>query len=72
MLLAKLKENENKVSEYLEIADKTDKAVEAHTELGTDFYIEFYWTVGDRVIEAMNGTGFPYKIFRTKFGYSRV
>jgi len=29
MLLAKLKVNEDKVAEYLEIADKTDKAVEA-------------------------------------------
>ncbi len=28
--------------------------------------------VGDKVIEAMNGTGVPYKIFKTKFGYSRV
>ena len=25
-----------------------------------------------KVIEAMNGTGVPYKIFKTKFGYSRV
>ena len=29
MLLAKLKVKEDKVAEYLEIADKTDKAVEA-------------------------------------------
>ena len=29
MLLAKLKVKENKVAEYLEIADKTDKAFEA-------------------------------------------
>jgi len=28
--------------------------------------------VGDKVIEAMNGTGVPYKIFKTKLGYSRV
>ena len=60
MLLAKLKVKEDKVAEYLEIADKTDKAV------------EFYGTVGDKVIEAMNGTGVPYKIFKTKLGYSRV
>ena len=46
MLLAKLKVKEDKVAEYLEIADKTDKA--------------------------MNRTGVPYKIFKTKFGYSRV
>ena len=116
MLLAKLKVKGDKVAEYLEIADKTDKAVEAeepgmlhhtfdqdhddplrfvwsevyknddallahpvldvyleaHADLGTDFSVEFYGTVGDKVIEAMNGTGFPYKIFKTKFGYSRV
>ena len=46
--------------------------LEAHAELGTDFSVEFYGTVGDKVIEAMNGTGVPYKIFKTKFGYSRV
>ena len=119
MLLAKLKVKEGKVAEYLEIADETDKAVEAeepgmlhhtfdqdpddplrfvwsevyknddallahlanpavgvyleaHAELGTDFSVEFYGTVGDKVIAAMNGTGVPYKIFKTKLGYSRV
>ena len=46
--------------------------LEAHAELGTDFSVEFYGTVGDKVIEAMNGTGVPYKIFKTKLGYSRV
>ena len=100
MLLAKLKIKEDKVAGYLEIADKTDKAVEAdesgmlhhtfdqdpedalrfvwsefyknddallahlanpavgvyleaHAELGTDFSVEFYRTVGDKVIEAL-------------------
>ena len=119
MLLAKLKVKKDKVAEYLEIADKTHKAVEAeepgmlqhtfdqdsddplrfvwsevyknddallahlanpavgvyleaHAELGTDFSVEFYGTVGDKVIAAMNGTGVPYKIFKTKLGYSRV
>ena len=118
MLLAKLKVKEDKVSEYLEIADKTDKTVEAvepemlhhtfdqepdnplgfvqsevyknddtllahlanpelevylkaHAELGTDFSVVFYGTVGDKFIEAMNRTGFPHKIFKTKLGYSR-
>ena len=118
MLLAKLKVKEDKVEEYLEIADKTDKTVEAeepgmlhhtfdqdpddplrfvwsevyknddallahlanpalgvyleaHAELGTDFSVEFYGTVGDKVIEAMNATGVPYKIYKTKLGYSR-
>ena len=36
------------------------------------FFAEIYGTVGDKVIGAMNGTGVPYKIFKTKFGYSRV
>ena len=26
----------------------------------------------DKVIEAMNRAGVPYKIFKTKLGYSRV
>ena len=34
--------------------------------------VEIYGTVGDKVIEAMNRTGVPYKIFKTKLGYSRV
>ena len=42
--------------------------LEAHAELGTDLSVEFYGTVGDKVIEAMNGTGVPYKIFKTKLG----
>ena len=37
-----------------------------------NFFAEIYGTVGDKVIEAMNGTGVPYKIFKTKLGYSRV
>jgi len=41
-------------------------------ENGSDLSVEFYGTVGDKVFEAMNGTGVPYKIFKTKFGYSRV
>ena len=120
VLLAKLKVKEDKVAEYLEIADKTDKAVEAdepgmlhHTFdqapddplrfVWSEVYknddallahlanpavgvylethaglcdgaltVEIYGTVGDAVIEAMNGTGVPYKIFKTKLGYSRV
>ena len=38
----------------------------------TDFSFEFYGTMGDKVIEAMNATGVPYKIYKTKLGYSRV
>ncbi len=26
----------------------------------------------DKVIEAMKGTGVPFKVFKTQFGYSRV
>tara|TARA_A100001388_G_scaffold255586_1_gene220149 strand:- start:144 stop:428 length:285 start_codon:yes stop_codon:yes gene_type:complete len=46
--------------------------LEAHAELGTDFSVELYGTVGDKDIEAMNGTGFPYKIYKTKLGYRRI
>ena len=101
MLFAKLKVKEDKVAEYLEIADKTDKAVEAdepgmlhhtfdqdpddplcfvwsevykndnallahlcnpavevylkaHADLGTDFSVEFYGTVGDKVLSLIH------------------
>ena len=46
--------------------------LENHAELGTDFSVEFYGTVGNEVIEAINVTGLPYKIYKTKLGYSRV
>ena len=120
MLIARLKVKEGKVNEYFEIADKTDKAVEAsepgmlhhtfdqdpeetlsfvwsevfknddaflahlvnppvgdyleaHSELiDGDVAIEFYGTVGDKVIEAMNGSGLPFKVFKTQLGYSRI
>jgi len=38
--------------------------LEAHSELGTDFSIEFYGTVWDKVVKAMNGRGIPHKIFK--------
>ena len=120
MLIARLKVQEDKVAEYLYLADKTDKAfeasepgmhihtfdqdpeepiifiwseflknddaflahlvnppvgdyLEAHAELiDGDVAIEFYGTVGDKVIEAMNGSRLPYKVFKTKLGYSRI
>ena len=28
--------------------------LKTHAELGTDFYVEFYGTVGEKVFEAMN------------------
>ena len=120
LLIARLKVKEGKVNEYFEIADKTDKAVEAsepgmlhHTfdqdpedplsfvwsevfknddaflahlvnpPVGAyleahaglcdgDLSIEFYGTVGDKVIEAMNESGLTYKVFKIQLGCSRV
>ena len=120
MLIARLKVQEEKVAEYLALADKTDKAVEAsepgmlhhtfdqdpedplsfvwseffknddaflahlvnppvgdylkaHAKLiGRNIAIEIYRTVGDKVIEAMNGSGLPFKVFKTQLGYSSV
>ncbi len=120
MLIAKLKVKEDKVAKYLELAEKTDKAVEAsepgmlhHTfdqdpedplsfvwsevfknddaflahlvnpPVGAyleahsglcdgDLAIEFYGTVGDKVIEAMDESGLAYKVFKTQLGFSRV
>ncbi len=47
--------------------------LEAHAELcDGDLSIEFYGTVGDKVIEAMNESGLTYKVFKTQLGYSRV
>jgi len=46
--------------------------LEANAALGTELSVKFYRTVGDKVIEAMNATGFPYKIFKTKLVHSRV
>ena len=120
ILLARLRVKPDKIQEYLELADKTDKAVEAsepgmlhHTfdqdpenplcfvwsevfknddaflahlvnpPVGAyleahsglcdgDLSIEFYGTVGDKVIEAMNESGLTFKVFKTQLGYSRV
>ena len=33
---------------------------------------EFYVTVGDKVIEAMNGSGLTFKVFKIQLVYSRV
>ena len=46
--------------------------LEDYAEQGTDFPVEFYGTVGDEVIEAINEKSFLYKIFKTKLGYSIV
>ena len=58
ILLAKLKIKEDKAAEYLEIADKTGKSVEA-------LNVEIYETVGKKVIDTMNEKVVPYKIFKT-------
>ena len=119
ILLARIQVKQGKVEEYLELAAKTDAAVEAsepgmlhhtfdqdpenqlcfvwsevyknddaflahlanppvgeylqgHAELGDNFTIEVYGTVGDKCKAAMEATGLPLKIFESKCGYSRV
>ena len=119
ILLARIQVKPDKVEEYLELAAKTDAAVEAsepgmlhhtfdqdpenqlcfvwsevyknddaflahlanppvgeylqgHAELGDNFTIEVYGTVGDKCKAAMEATGLPLKIFESKCGYSRV
>ena len=119
IVLARIQVKQGKVEEYLELAAKTDAAVEAsepgmlhhtfdqdpenqlcfvwsevyknddaflahlanppvgeylqgHAELGDNFTIEVYGTVGDKCKAAMEATGLPLKIFESKLGYSRV
>ena len=119
ILIARIKVKPGKVQEYLELAIKTDSAVEAsepgmlhHTfdqdpenplcftwsevyknddaflthlanppvgeylhgnaQLGDGFTVEVYGTVGDKCKAAMEATGLPVKIFKSKCGYSRV
>ena len=50
------------VSEYLQ----------EHSKLAEHFNIEVYGTVGDYCLEAMKGKGVLFKIFQTKFGYSKL
>tara|TARA_Y100001968_G_scaffold106102_1_gene95975 strand:- start:2706 stop:3092 length:387 start_codon:yes stop_codon:yes gene_type:complete len=119
ILIARVQVKPDKTQEYLDLADKTDKAVEAaepgmlhhtfdqdpenplrftwsevykndeafiahlanpavgeylqeHPKLADNFTVEVYGTVGDKCLEVMNGTGVPFKVFTSKFGYSRV
>ena len=119
ILLARIQVKPDKVEEYLELAAKTDAAVEAsepgmlhhtfdqdpenqlcfvwsevyknddaflahlenppvgeylqgHAELGDNFTVEVYGTVGDKCKAVMKATGLPFKIFESKCGYSRV
>ena len=48
------------VSEYLK----------GHPKIAEDFTIEVYGTVGDKCLEVMESTGVPFKIFKTKLGFS--
>ena len=119
ILLAKIKVKEDNISEYLELADKTDKAVQAnelgmlhhtfylvpedpfrfvwsedykyddaflehlanpevakylkeHPKLAEDFTVEVYGTFGNHCLDIMKGTDVPFKVFKTKLGYSRL
>ena len=119
ILPARIQVKPDKVQEYLLLAAKTDKAVEAsengmlnHTfdqdpqnplrfvwsevykndeaflthqanplveqflqgyaELGENFIVEVYGTVGDKCKAAMEATGLPLKIYESKLGYSRI
>ena len=46
--------------------------LQAHAELGDNFTVEVYGTVGDKCKAAMEATGLPLRIFESKLGYSRV
>ena len=46
--------------------------LQGHAELGDNFTVEVYGTVGDKCKAAMQATGLPLKIFESKLGYSRV
>ena len=46
--------------------------LQGHAELGDNFTVEVYGTVGDKCKDAMESTGLPLKIFESKLGYSRV
>ncbi len=50
------------VTEYLQV----------HAELGDNFTVEVYGTVGDKCKAAMEATGLSLKIFESKLGYSRI
>lgn len=49
-----------------------DQYLKRHTELGDEFSIEVYGTVGDNCRQLMESTGLPVKIYNTYYGYSRV
>ena len=52
------------------LSNLANKAVgiyfEVHAEIGTDFYVEFYKTVGDKFIEAMSSPEVISEILTTK------
>ncbi len=46
--------------------------LKGHAQLGDEFTVEVYGTVGDTCKAALKATGLPVKIFESKLGYSRV
>ena len=46
--------------------------LQKHAELGDDFRVEVYGTVGDECRTLMQSFGLPLKIFESQLGYSRV
>ena len=46
--------------------------LQAHSELGDDFTVEVYGTVGEQCKAAMQASGLPLKLFESKLGFSRV
>ena len=43
-----------------------------HAELGDGFNVEVFGTVGSECQSALEATGIPLKIFKSKCGYSRI
>ena len=72
ILLAKLKVKEDKVAEYL--ANPSLAAYhDAHSGIcDWALTVKIYGRVGDKVIEAINKTVVPFKVFKIQLGYSRV
>ena len=48
------------------------KYLKEHLKLAEDFTVEVYGTFGNHCLDIMKGTGVPFKLFKTKLGYSRL
>ena len=46
--------------------------LDKHREMGSDFSVEVYGTVGSECLQLMKNTNLPLKVYNTLFGYSRV